>query len=441
MTGKEPVVFIQAYGCQMNKLDAELVVSAMLDLGYGQTSDMESADAILFCTCSVREHAEERVYSNVGKLKHLKRRRPETVIGVLGCMAQKDGRRVLDRAPHVDIVCGTRAFPRIGEFVEAVRRGEGPILALDEDRVSMPARKKAARPHRARAFLAIMRGCDNFCSYCIVPYVRGREHSRPMDEIEAEARALVDDGVREITLLGQNVNAYGKSFGRPGALADLLPRLDGIDGLERVRFVTSHPKSMTRAIFEAIRDLPSVCESVHMPAQTGSDRVLAAMRRGYTVSQYRELVAEARETVPGIAIASDFIVGFPGETDPDFRQTAELLRETRFQTSYVFKYSPRPGAQSADLEDTVPADEKKRRNNVLLDIQEQVGSEEHERMIGDVVEVLVEGASKKDGQKMTGRTRTNRIVHFGGNRNLEGEIVHVCISRATPLTLSGVIVE
>ena len=432
-----PTVFVRAYGCQMNKLDAELILSALGQAGYEPTADERCADVILFCTCSVRRHAEERVFSNVGVLKHLKRRRPEAVIGILGCMAQRDPKEILRRAPHVDIVCGTRAFPRIAEFVESARRGEGPIVAKDEDLVDMPARELSLRPSRSQAFVSVMRGCDNFCAYCIVPYVRGREVSRPMDDIDAEVRRLVDDGAREVTLLGQNVNSYGKSFGRKAALADLLARLDAVDGLDRLRFVTSHPKDMARPILEAMGSLESVCESLHMPAQSGSDRVLRAMRRGYTGSQYRDLVAEARELVPGLTVASDFIVGFPGETDEDFEATAALLRDMRFLNCFVFKYSTRPGTKAAQLPDDVPLAEKKRRNSALLDIQEAVSFAGNRAMVGSDVEVLVEGPSKKDPGRLVGRTRGRRIVHFPGPATLEGRLVHVRVRDATPLSLSG----
>ena len=258
-----------------------------------------------------------------------------------------------------------------------------------------------------------------------------------MDAIEQEVRRLVDDGVREVTLLGQNVNSYGKSFGRRGALADLLTRLDAVEGLERLRFVTSHPKDMARPILEAMGTLPSVCESLHVPAQSGSDPVLRAMRRGYTGAAYRDLIAEARELVPGLSVASDFIVGFPGETEEDFEATEALVRDLRFQNCFVFKYSPRPGTKAADLADDVPLADKKRRNNVLLGIQEGVSRAAHEAMIGSDVEVLVEGRSRKDAGMLIGRTRDNHIVHFPGAPSLEGRLRHVRVLSATPLTVSG----
>ena len=434
-----PKVFAHAFGCQMNKLDAELTLARLRRAGYTECAAPEEADVILYHTCSVRKHAEDRVYSNVGKLKHLKRRKPHVVIGILGCMAQKDREKIFERLPHVDIVCGTRDFPRIVALVEEAR-GSGRVLACDEDRPVEIGREVSYRPNRFQAYVSIMRGCDNYCSYCIVPYVRGRETSRPPGEIVEEVRRLVDDGCREVTLLGQNVNSYGKTFVAPDAPADLLARLDAVRGLERVHFITSHPKDVSRAILEAVRDLPSVCEYLHMPAQSGDDGVLKAMNRGYTSAQYRELVALARELVPGIAVAGDFIVGFPGETEEAFERTASLMREVRFQNSFVFKYSPRPGTRAARLADDVPLEEKKRRNIALLEIQSGINLEERRRFIGRDVEVLVEGPSRRDPSRLTGRLRTNHIVVFEGSPELAGRLVQVQIADATALTLVGKLV-
>ena len=435
-----PSVVMHTFGCQMNKLDAELVMGRLLAAGYVPVDDDEEADVILFYTCAVRAHAEERVYSNAGKLKHLKRRRPEVVIGILGCMAQKDRERVFARLAHVDLVCGTREFPRIVELVEQARR-ENRLLACSEDAAVTYDRDVVVRPRRFQAYTALMRGCDNFCAYCIVPYVRGREFSRPQAEVVEEVRRLAADGVREVTLLGQNVNSYGKSFGRPGALADLLHQLGKIAGLARLRFVTSHPKDVTRPLLEAVRDVPCVCEALHLPAQSGSDGVLKRMNRRYTSSRYREIVAEARELVPGIAIASDFIVGFPGETAADYEATERLVREVRLQNSFVFKYSPRPGTRAAGLKDDVPWEEKKRRNAALLAVQEAVSREAHAAMIGTEAEVLVEGRSKRDARRLTGRTRANSIVVFESVADLAGKLVTVRMSDATPLTLTGDLVS
>lgn len=434
-----PSVYVHAYGCQMNKLDSELALGALFEAGYVRAADPQVADVILFQTCSVRAHAEQRVYSNVGKLKHLKRRRPEVVIGILGCMAQKDRKKIFERLPHVDLVCGTREFPRIVELIDQSRRG-GRVLACREEAVVAYERNLGGRPNPFQAYVSIMRGCDNYCSYCVVPYLRGPELSRPPDEVVEEVGRLVDDGVREVTLLGQNVNSYGKSFGKPCALADLLYRLGKVEGLIRLRFVTSHPGDMARPILEAVRDVPSVCEYLHMPAQSGSDRILELMNRRYTAADYRELAALARELVPSVAIAGDFIVGFPGETRAEYEQTEALLRDMRFQNSFVFKYSPRPGTRAAGLEDDVPWEEKKRRNVALLAVQQAVSREEYAALIGRELEVLVEGVSKRDARRLTGRARTNHIVVFESAASLAGKLVRVRITDSTPLTLAGEIV-
>ena len=431
-------VFIHAFGCQMNKLDAELALGALRRAGYEEAATPEEADVLLYNTCSVRAHAEERVYSNVGKLKSLKRRNPRLIIGILGCMAQKEGAKIFERLPHVDLVCGTREFPRIAELIEVARRRARHLLACNEDVPVSEAREISVRPNRRQAFLGIMRGCDNYCAYCVVPFVRGPEISRPIEEVVDEARRLADDGCREITLLGQNVNSYGKSFiPSRNALADLLARLDKITGLARVRFVTSHPKDMSREILEAVRDLPTVCEHLHMPAQSGSGRVLAAMNRRYTARGYRDLVALARELVPGIAVASDFIVGFPGETEAEFDETAALVRDLRFQNSFIFKYSTRPGTAAAKLADDVPWEEKRRRNIALLEIQAAVNLEENRKYIGQEVEVLVEGPSHRDASRLTGRFGPTGSSSSRGPKTLAGELLRVRIESATALTLAG----
>jgi len=435
--GRLPGVYIMTFGCQQNEADSERLAGVAEAMGYVMVESPEKASLIITNTCAVREHAEDRVYSNVGALKKLKARRPSMVLGLLGCIAQKDGRDVLRRAPHLDIVCGTRAFPRIAEFVAAARRGEGPIVATSEDAIEMPERRAAARTCRSHAYVSVLRGCDNFCSYCIVPYVRGREESRPIGEVVEEVRRLVDDGVREVTLLGQNVNAYGRKSEPRTTLAELLAAVDAVPGLARTRFITSHPRYVTPELLRAVRHLRTVCESLHMPAQSGNDRVLRDMRRGYTAQQYRDLLALAREIVPGIAVASDFIVGFPGETDQEFQDTAGLVREARFQNCFVFKYSPRPGTRAARMPDDVAPAEKKRRNIELLAVQERISAEAHQAMIGRVEEVLVEGPSKSNPDVLVGRTRTSHIVHFPGPSSLEGALVLVRITGATPLTLTA----
>lgn len=437
-------VHLITFGCQMNKLDSELALASLLRAGCRQVSRPEDADVVLFNTCSVRQHAEDKVYSRLGALKGLKRKRPGLVIGVLGCMAQREGRRIFDRAPHVSLVCGTHMLPRLPELIERASQKDARVLATgDEADAELETwsheRPKEARLHPFHAYVAIMRGCNNYCAYCVVPYVRGPEVSRPLNDIVEEARRLADQGCREITLLGQNVNSYRRaaSGGQTAGLPDLLTQLDAVAGIERIRFVTSHPKDLSRAILQAMASLPKVCEHLHMPAQAGSDRILRLMNRRYSAAHYLELVALAREIVADITVASDFIVGFPSETEADFQQTADLMRRVRFQQCFIFRYSPRPGTAAADLPDDVPPEAKAQRNQTLLDLQEEISREDNARLVGQTVEVLVEGPSKGDKRKLTGRTCQNHIVVFEGPAGLAGQLVQVEVTGSTPLTLHG----
>ena len=429
-------VCIVTFGCQMNRLDSELIAGDLRAAGFEPAKGEAEADVILFNTCSVRQHAEERVYSRLGALQALKRKRPEVLIGVIGCMAQMHGEAIFKRAPHVGLVCGTKGLARLAELI-AEARGGMRVCATEKDGAPLVRRSASERISKHLAYVYIMRGCDNYCAYCVVPYARGPEESRPPGEIADEVRALADDGCKEVTLLGQNVNSYGKGLTPKVGLADLLESLNEIAGLERIRFVTSHPKDMSREILSAVGRLKKVCEHLHMPAQSGSDKILKAMNRKYTAARYRQIVAEARELIPGAAIASDFIVGFPGETEEDFAATEQLMRDVRFQQSFVFKYSPRPRTAAAELPDDVPQKVKAERNRRLLAVQEEISREEHAKLVGRTVEVLVEGPSKSDKSKLMGRSRQNAIVIFAGDRSLEGKIVTVHVESSTPLTLFG----
>ncbi|MBV6518075.1 MAG: tRNA (N6-isopentenyl adenosine(37)-C2)-methylthiotransferase MiaB [Candidatus Brocadia sp.] len=430
-------VFFETFGCQMNKLDAELSLGLLQEDGYKIVDAVDEADVILFNTCSVRQHAEDKVYSHLGALKTLKKKRPEVIVGVLGCMAQKDGEAIFKRMPHVDLVCGTRMFSRLPELILNIRNHGSHVLAIDEDHIVNVKRAVAYRPNRYQAFVTVMRGCDNYCSYCIVPYVRGREISRTIADVKEEVQSLVSNGCKEITLLGQNINSYGKGLPGGVTLGDLLSELDDLAGLERIRFVTSHPADMSRDLIRTISRLGKVCEHLHMPAQSGSDQILARMRRGYSVSYYRDLISYARELIPHIMVASDFIVGFPGETDADFQETVRLMEEIRFQNCFIFKYSPRTGTKAAGLKDDVSDEIKRARNMKLLELQKGISLEENKKLIGRVVQVLAEGASKSDTNKLSGRTRQNHIVVFNGSLDFVGRLVNVLIHEATDLTLFG----
>ena len=421
----------------MNRLDSELVQGLLEEAGYEMTRDLRSADLILFNTCSVREHAEARVYGRLAALRSLKEERPEIVIAVLGCMAQKDRRKVFESAPHVDIVCGTRQFPGILEWIDRVRRGKGRQLEVTENGELFEAfARRSVHPGAFQAYVSVMRGCNSYCSYCIVPYVRGAETSRPPEEILDEAKRLRDGGIIEITLLGQNISAYGKDLGDVN-LAGLLAAVSAVQGIERVWFITSHPRDVTQEVFEVMRDLPNVCEYLHMPAQSGSSRVLRRMNRGYTREHYLRRVECAYRSVPGLAVASDFIVGFPGETEEDFRETISLVEACRFSGAFIFKYSPRPGTKAADLEDDVPMEVKRRRNQELLAVQEGISGEENAKFVDTTVDVLLEGPSKTDRTRLMGRASDHRIVIIEGCRDEAGSLVPVTITRSTPLSLYG----
>jgi tRNA-2-methylthio-N6-dimethylallyladenosine synthase len=443
-------VYIKTYGCQMNKLDSELSVGSLVKEGYTFTEDEKDADVILLNTCSVRHKAEHKVYSQLGSLRDQKEKNPGLILGVLGCMAQNEGEEIFKRMPHVNLICGTRMFSKLPELLEEINGTNKRILAIDEDGEVSFDRLITQRQNRYKAFVSVMRGCDNYCSYCIVPYVRGREFSRPVEDIINEVKGLADDGCKEVMLLGQNVNSYGKGLGENTTLATLLRKLDPIEGIERIRFVTSHPKDMTRDILKAVGELPKVCEDLHMPAQSGSDKMLGKMRRQYTSEYYRGLVEMARSLVPNIAIASDFIVGFPGETEDDFEDTVSLVRDVRYQNCFIFKYSPRTGTAAMELKDDVPEKTKKKRNQILLGLQNEISAELNKEMIGKSVEVLVEGTSKTDESRLTGRTRQNQIVVFslpeghsqaGGSSSLLGKLTNVDIVDSTDLTLFGVTSE
>jgi tRNA-2-methylthio-N6-dimethylallyladenosine synthase len=487
-------LYIETVGCQMNMLDSELVVAALRKQGYELTADVAEADTVLFNTCSVREHAEHKIYSALGRLKHSKRRRPDQVIGVIGCMAQKDKTLVFERAPHVDIVVGTGQLAQIPELVDEARANRRQRLAVSLDRRDAtrqevsdsfqsydPLRDPEMRPSPFQAFVRIMIGCDKFCTYCVVPMTRGPEQSRPPRHIIQEVRQLAGEGVKEVTLLGQTVNSYkATEEGRLYRLSDLIAAFHDTPGLERIKFVTNFPRDMSDDLLHAVRDLPKVARYLHVPAQSGCNDVLKRMKRGYTVEEYRDMMARIRDIVPDCAVSSDFIVGFCGETEESFEKSMDLVRECRFKNSFIFKYSPRPGTKAdAMLADNVPEEVKRRRNNEMLRVQNEISEEDNARLIGQDFEVLVEGLSKSarkeiregedasvvgrplqavsenardnDGRperaalqdhhpQLVGRTRCDRIVVFDGNPRLVGNLARVHIDDCTPTTLIGSIV-
>ena len=453
-------VFIETVGCQMNILDSELVIGSLRREGYELTREPTQADLILFNTCSVREHAEEKIYSALGRLNGHKRDFPDTVIGVLGCMAQKDQELVRKRAPIVDIVCGTGQLRQLPQLVSEVLRTREPQIAVSLGRKEAsrhevetsfesydPIRDPSMRPTPFQAFVRVQIGCDKFCTYCIVPSVRGPEQSRSPEHILAEVRQLVLEGCKEVTLLGQTVNSYEyvSGDGRRTRLSDLMAAMNGYEGLERIRFITSFPKDMTPDLLEAVRDLPKAAKYLHVPVQSGCDDVLKRMKRLYTVGEYRDMLARCREAIPGVAISSDFIVGFCGESEASFRKSCDLVAESMFRNSYIFKYSTRPGTKAHDLfEDDITDLEKRRRNNELLEIQNDNCLIDHRSRIGDEVDVLVEGLSRygekssdNGPRQMTGRAATDHIVCFPGYPRLVGQMVKMKIVDASHFTLFG----
>lgn len=421
----------------MNEDDSEQMADLLMQMGYVPTEDVEDADVILLNTCSVRAKPEQKVRSKLGELRELKVRKPDVIIGVCGCMAQKEGPAIRRRAPHVDLIIGTANIGLLPQMILDVRRKRRPLTALDlprraadEDR--LPVRTAHKTPG-IKAFLPIMYGCDNFCSYCVVPHVRGKERSRPPLDIVSEAADLAARGCKEATLIGQNVNSYGQTLEQPVSFAALLRELDGV-GLERIRFVTSHPKDLSDELIEAMAELEHVCEHIHLPIQSGDDEVLMGMRRGYAVAKYRERLDRLREAVPDIAVTTDFIVGFPGETKQQFENTLNVARDVRFDAAFMFAFDAIPNTAAAIMQTQVGAAEKNARLRELISLQNAITVEKNDSEVGREFEVLVEGGSPKGGGKMTGLTRQSKTVNFPCERDLTGRLVRV---RATKGHLWG----
>ncbi len=432
-----PKLHLITYGCQMNEYDSERVAGLLRDERYELTETAQDADLILLNTCAIREKCEDKVFSRLGELKHLKRERPHVLIGVMGCMAQLWQGKIQERAPAVDLVFGSAAVSRVGELVARARATGAPVLETGE----APLVKITARPEavgQLKAFVTVMEGCEKGCTFCVVPVTRGRERSHSPASIVAEVRELAAAGVREVTLLGQTVNAYGRDLTPATDLAALLELVDEVEGIERIRFTTSNPYNLTPRLIRAIRDVPKVVEYLHLPLQSGSDRVLGRMHRGYTRARYLELIAELEETVPGIALSTDLIVGFPGEEEADFEQTVDMVERVGYDNVFVFRYSRRPGTPAATMLDQVPEEIKARRNSRLLEVATRVGAARSGALEGRVLPILVDGVSRKNPDEATGRTRCNRVVNFDAHgRRLLGEVVPVLITQALPHSLRG----
>jgi tRNA-2-methylthio-N6-dimethylallyladenosine synthase len=437
-------LYIKTFGCQMNEYDSEKMAD-VLHAAYGMesTDDPAQADIILFNTCSVREKAQEKVFHDLGRVRHLKENNPNLLIGVGGCVASQEGKAIVSRAPFVDVVFGPQTLHRLPQLIET-RKATG----RSQVDISFPEIEKfdhlpPARTEGVTAFVSIMEGCSKYCSFCVVPYTRGEEVSRPLNDVLTEIAILADQGIKEITLLGQNVNAYLGSMD-DGEIADfalLLEYLHEIPGIERIRYTTSHPKEFTTRLIQAYSQLPKLVNHLHLPVQSGSDRVLAAMKRGYSVLEYKSIIRKLRTIRPDISLSSDFIIGFPGETEADFNATMQLIEDMNFDESYSFVYSPRPGTPAADLPDDTPPEVKLER---LQRLQAQINQQARKislGMVGSIQRVLLEGISKKNADEFFGRTDNNRVVNLASDPALVGSFVNVRITEARSHTLRGEIVH
>ncbi|RCX09172.1 tRNA (N6-isopentenyl adenosine(37)-C2)-methylthiotransferase MiaB [Extensimonas vulgaris] len=432
-------VFIKTFGCQMNEYDSDKMLDVLrAAAGYEPTQEPEEADLILFNTCSVREKAQEKVFSDLGRLRHLKARGVQ--IGVGGCVASQEGEEIIARAPYVDIVFGPQTLHRLPELLAQRERQNRPQVDISFPEIEKFDHLPPARVEGPSAFVSIMEGCSKYCSYCVVPYTRGEEVSRPLDDVLVEIAGLADQGVKEVTLLGQNVNAYRGAMGGSAEIADfalLLEYVAEIPGIERIRYTTSHPNEFTPRLIEAYARIPKLVSHLHLPVQHGSDRILMAMKRGYTAMEYKSTVRKLRAIRPELSLASDFIVGFPGETEEDFARLMRLVEELQFDNSFSFIFSPRPGTPAASLHDDTPQEVKLRRLQTLqATINAHIQRISASR-VGTVQRVLVEGRSKRDASELMGRTECNRVVNFPGPARLVGQMVDVRITEAKTYTLRG----
>jgi tRNA-2-methylthio-N6-dimethylallyladenosine synthase len=437
-------LYIRTFGCQMNEYDSDKMADVLNAAdGVIPTDSPEDADVILFNTCSVREKAQEKVFSDLGRVKHLKRNNPDLVIGVGGCVASQEGAAIIERAPYVDVVFGPQTLHRLPELIRRRLATGRPQVDISFPEIEKFDHLPPPRVEGPTAFVSIMEGCSKYCSFCVVPYTRGEEISRGFDDVLTEIADLADQGVREVTLLGQNVNAYrGRVEDSDADFALLLEYVAEVPGIERIRYTTSHPKEFTQRLIDAYARIPKLVDHLHLPVQAGSDRVLAAMKRGYTVLEYKSIVRRLRQHRPDIALSSDFIVGFPGETEADFEQTMKLVEEIGFDASFSFVYSRRPGTPAADLADDTPRATKLARLARLQTAINRQAARISESMVGSVQRILVEGTSRKDATELMGRTANNRIVNFAGgpNANLMGQMLDVHITQALPHSLRGELV-
>lgn len=426
------------YGCQGNVSDGERMAGQLKAIGYERTEEMEQADLILINTCCVRETAEDKVYGKIGEIKALKRRKPELIFGIAGCMAQKEGESLIKRAPHIDFVLGTSKVHSLSQTVRRIEAERQHVVDVNLTETELPDESEAPvlRDGKLSAWVPIMYGCNNFCTYCIVPYVRGRERSRLPEDIVKEVEQAARAGYKEVTLLGQNVNSYGKDH-KQADFAELLAMVDKVEGIERVRFMTSHPKDLSDRVIETMAQGRHLCEHIHLPVQHGSSKILKAMNRVYTAEAYRDLVKRIRAALPEVSLTTDLIVGFPGETEEDFEELLTFLKEIRYDAAYTFIYSKRSGTPAAEMENQVPEDVKKARLQKLMEVQNEISLEINKSLQGKTLEVMVEGPSKNDESVWMGHTRSNKIVLFPHGEERDGDFVQVKITSPQTWVLKG----
>ena len=431
--------YIYTYGCQMNESDSERLAHQLESVGYVPTEEVDIADLIILNTCCVRETAENKIYGRIGELKHLKEKNKNLIIAITGCMAQKNQADMFKRAPHIDIVLGTHNIQHINEMVKEVQRTKKRQVNVDMDNTVLP--ELAAKPNGTFfAWVPIMNGCNKFCTYCIVPHVRGREISRPVDAIVKDVRELGEKGFKEITLLGQNVNSYGLDFKDGTDFGTLVDALDGIPGIERIRYMTSHPQDMTKGMVDALGRSSNIVAQLHLPVQSGSDNILKRMNRHYSVEKYKDLLQYCREKIDGVTITTDIIVGFPGETEEDFQQTLQLLKDVRYDMAFTFIYSKRSGTPAAEFEEQVPEEVKRVRLQALMDVQNEISLELNQAMEGKVYDIIVEGPSRTDENMWFGRTSGNKMVLFPKQENLNiGDTIDVRIDKGQTWVLYGTV--
>lgn len=442
-SGKQKKMYVVTFGCQQNESDSEKIRGMLSDMGYIKTDEKKEADLIIVNTCAVRENAELRLFGNIGEFKHLKKDNPELIIGICGCMMQQEhaAELIKSKYPYVDLIFGTHNTYKLPELLERSMNEKYTLIDIMNTEGVIVEDMPVLREEKFKAWVTIMYGCNNFCSYCIVPYVRGRERSRQPEDIVIEIKRLAAEGCKEVTLLGQNVNSYGKDLDIGVDFADLLRLVNDIEGIERIRFMTSHPKDTSDKLIYTMRDCKKVCEQLHLPFQAGSNNILRKMNRKYTKEEYLNRVNLAKQEIPGLALSTDIIVGFPGETDEDFEATLEIVEQVEFDQIFMFIYSKRKGTPAAEMEDPASYEDKHKNFDKLVKLQNSISKRLNDAYMGRTIDILVEGYSKNNPEKYSGRTRTGKIVNFSGRGDIIGKLVNVKITEVFSWFLNGEMVN